>query len=1138
MNTSSSVTSYWIISIDNKKMSLKKYPIFILLLLAFGFESPALPGDCGGFGCQITITIDNSGTPTLVGSPSGWDDDVSVEVINNSSAVLNQLTIYGDPANQAFYDDGDGHYGSGPNGNSYETPTVNFDMKNGGNSGIIYFLNGLQPFGGSDYFSLESAYSALTILGVASPDVIINTPILLPDTLAIGLQTNVTPVFAGGTLVLDGTDISAFNFSVRYSSSIDTASFNGVMANPIADDASSSSPSSNVLSIFDSVGSGSLTLSALNTFTGSFNIQSSGKLLLSGDGSIQNSSGLNVDGIFDISGITATSTSVNVLSGSGSIILGQKTLVIAGSNENFHIYSCPTGSTNFGNYYCLDSNNHFVSYVTASPDGFNGVIIGAGGVEVVNNASVVLRGINTYIGATTIDFGSTLFIAGSGSIGSSNNIVDNGTLNFSSNTSTYNNVISGIGNVAALSGTTLTLGGANIYTGTTTVDATSTLALSGTGSIANSSAVNVDGIFDISQITARGTNIQALNDGTSRSGTGLVSIGDKVLTIDVSASSGSFSGSIQDGGIVANTGGSVVINGSGFTQTLSGTNTYTGSTTINTGATLALSSNGLVDGSIATSSAVNVSGTFDVSGIANNGGTSIKGLSDATAGQGGTVFLGSNTLSIGFDNGISGSFSGSIQDGGIVANTGGSVVINGSGFTQTLSGTNTYTGSTTINTGAALALVGSGSIAASTSVTNNGTFSIVGSTGSIALGGSYTQGSAGALAMNFSAINHQPLNILGTTIIDGALNLTANSGMYSRGKYVLLSSPIGITGTFSSFSTNLSNFTSRNYLLSYDSNDVYLNLLGPSQIDTQASLHNSAQRLRSAFNASAISTNFANMNAYDCNVFDTKGMCISAGGRYTTVDNPNSNSTSAVVVVGYKATPNIRIGGFLDQNVSNNTPTGIKISNKNPLMGVFAVWNQNADGLGYQVKVANAYQDKDVNTTRDVIGSSEAGTGAANLNTQSYVGELSYAFLTNQDKTTLRPYLALRQTTIKQDAYTETGVATPLTYAALKDRSTTALVGLKLNHALTPKATLTASLGIEQDLEHSVDQYSATSAGISGLTSENFNDSIKRTRPVASVGAYYAISKTQRISGDLYYQQLPFQSTGSTTAYFSYMIGI
>ena len=318
--------------------------------------------------------------------------------------------------------------------------------------------------------------------------------------------------------------------------------------------------------------------------------------------------------------------------------------------------------------------------------------------------------------------------------------------------------------------------------------------------------------------------------------------------------------------------------------------------------------------------------------------------------------------------------------------------------------------------------------------------------------------------------------------------------------------------------------------------DLLAVLAGPSSVDTQSSVHNSAQKMRSIFNTAAISTNFANMNTYDCNLFDTKGMCISAGGRYTTVDNPSSNSSSAVVVVGYKASPNIRIGGFLDQNFNTTTPTGIHIANKNPMMGAFAVWNQNEDHLGYQVKIANAYQDKDVTTTRDVIGTSEAGRGKTELNTQSYVGELSYAF-TFKDKTLVRPYLALRHTTIKQDAYTEdTTVTVPLTYAALEDKSTAALLGIKLNHALTPKVNLTASLGVEQDLNHKVDQYAAS--GVSGLTSENFNDNIKHTRPVASLGAYYALTKTQRISGDVYYQQLPFQSTGSTTAYFNYTVGL
>jgi hypothetical protein len=240
------------------------------------------------------------------------------------------------------------------------------------------------------------------------------------------------------------------------------------------------------------------------------------------------------------------------------------------------------------------------------------------------------------------------------------------------------------------------------------------------------------------------------------------------------------------------------------------------------------------------------------------------------------------------------------------------------------------------------------------------------------------------------------------------------------------------------------------------------------------------------------------------------------------------------VTLGYKVSPNIRIGGFLDQSVNNNSPTGVHLSNSNPMMGAFLYWNQNSDGLGYQVKIANAYQDKDLSTTRDVIGTSEAGRGKTSLTTQSYIGELSYAFM-YKENTLVRPYFAFRHTRIEQDAYTETGVTTPLTYNALNDRTTSALLGVKFKHALTPKTNLTGSLGLEQDLHHKTDQL--TASGISGLTSENFSGDIHRTRPVASIAATYDVAKTQRLLGEVLVQQLPFQSTTGATAYFNYMIG-
>lgn len=309
---------------------------------------------------------------------------------------------------------------------------------------------------------------------------------------------------------------------------------------------------------------------------------------------------------------------------------------------------------------------------------------------------------------------------------------------------------------------------------------------------------------------------------------------------------------------------------------------------------------------------------------------------------------------------------------------------------------------------------------------------------------------------------------------------------------------------------------------------------GPSAADTQRSLQQSARKLRSVFNNAAIASNFANMNTYDCNLFDARGLCVSIGGRYTAVGSPDSESSSGVLVLGYKASAHVRIGAFIDESFNRNTPTGIDLDNRVPLMGFFGVWNQNADGLGWQVKLANAYQSKDVDITRAVVGSSEAGRGSTELTAESYVSELSYAF--NQgSKTLLRPYMAARYTLIEQDGYTERDVSTPLTVAALKDRSTSLLAGIKAHHRIAPKVTLTGSLGVEQDLEHKVGRYAAS--GVAGLTSESFNSDIKRTRAVASAGAFFDVTRGQRVAFDVYYQELPFERTGSTTAYAHYTVG-
>ena len=361
-----------------------------------------------------------------------------------------------------------------------------------------------------------------------------------------------------------------------------------------------------------------------------------------------------------------------------------------------------------------------------------------------------------------------------------------------------------------------------------------------------------------------------------------------------------------------------------------------------------------------------------------------------------------------------------------------------------------------------------------------------------------------------------------------SVDVGANCQGQNGGNFNLATDPDG-TSWLNNMITTFSNPVALAFAYSF--------IYGPAAVDTQSSMQYQAHQLRSAFNTQTVAAHFA-LN-YDCNVFDAKGMCISAGGRYTTIDNPNINHSAATVTLGYKVNPNIRIGAYLDQNINISEPQGMSISNNTPLMGLYALWNKEQSGLGYQVRLANTYQDKDISQTRTIFDTSEAGMGRSSLKSQSYLAELSYAFQ-YQDRTLVRPYAGLRYTHLKQDGYTEAmtdAVTDPLTVAAIRDKGTTALLGVKINRSLTDKATLTAQLGLEQDVYHKVDQYSATDLNGNELTAIAFNSNIKRTRPVASIGAFYDVTKTQRASATINYLQTAFQSTGSTTAFFNYMIG-
>ena len=340
-----------------------------------------------------------------------------------------------------------------------------------------------------------------------------------------------------------------------------------------------------------------------------------------------------------------------------------------------------------------------------------------------------------------------------------------------------------------------------------------------------------------------------------------------------------------------------------------------------------------------------------------------------------------------------------------------------------------------------------------------------------------------------------------------------------------------VTGTLGLFNWTLQDLNEDNTW------DLLVALNGPAIADTMNSLTDQSNKLRQVFNSQ---TNIANNSLnYDCSLFSANNMCVAIGGRYSKYDYDGQRNAADILVLGYKVNPNFRVSAHMDQKLNRSNLTGISIDNKTPMFGLLAVYNENPNGLGLQVKVANSYQDQDITATRTVFSTSEAGFGKTNLRTQNYLAELSYNIKTD-DNLISSPYVGVRNSKIKQGGYTEsttTTVTDPLTYNALKDESNTLLVGIREKYKVDKNISVFGSVGVEKDLHHNVDNYSASDVNNSGITAINFNNDVKKTRGSGTLGANYNFTPTSMISASFNYTQLPYQTTDAKNVYINYSVG-
>lgn len=341
-------------------------------------------------------------------------------------------------------------------------------------------------------------------------------------------------------------------------------------------------------------------------------------LRLGANGDLSPASNIGVDATFDVSGVAASSTAIQSLSGAstGTVVLGNKTLVIT----NGQGASTPVDAGNFA-----------------------GNVSGAGGVEIAGGTQV-FSGINTYQGGTLLS-GGTLSVSTDANLGTAGLSFNGGTLE---NTAAFRSsraialnsgggtlqtdaaltlagTISGAGGLTKTGSGALTLTGAGTYSGPTTISG-------GTLTIGNGfDSSFVSDIVD--NATLQFNDSRAFSYGGAISGGGgIVQSGAGVVTL--SGNSAGFAGTttVNAGtlSVDGTLGGAVTVNGGA----LKGAGTIVGNTTVgagtlagrqgdvlNVGGNLALSSNASVNASLGapdgSAGLFNVAGNLTLAGALN-----------------------------------------------------------------------------------------------------------------------------------------------------------------------------------------------------------------------------------------------------------------------------------------------------------------------------------------------------------------------------------------------------------------------------------------------------------------------------------------------------------------------------------------